>query len=441
MKILKFSAESIYGFLDVNINFNNDLTFLTGVNGSGKTTSLILMNSILSANFKDLSNIPFKNIILTVEHKKEKHEILCEREKDELRISISSIEEQLNIPFFDKESIDFILNRKNNDDYFENIKLKYSGHPVMEKLSTLPPITFLGLERRIESNDKDNSYYIERERMLSITETGRRRRTILKGSLGMSLMETELRIQDTYKRMRHFEDKQAIKLRNSILYSAFKYTSFDPNKFENANWKDSAHLLDRKNEIMEALSKIDVLDKRVTNEINHFFDRLDSLFRTLESKDGGLNIEWLTNQAQIERISELVDIIDDHKSKLDKHFSPINEFLEKINLFINDTDKNIVIDPVGHLVVVRPDGSKCTIEGLSSGERQILIIIAHAIFKKSPNSGSIFIIDEPELSLHMKWQEMFIDVVKSISPSTQFIMATHSPDIVGDYKNKCKGIR
>ncbi|WP_305419830.1 AAA family ATPase [Photobacterium leiognathi] len=441
MKILKFEAYSIYGFIDVDISFNDDLTLLTGVNGSGKTTSLNLISYMLSANIKELLNISFTYLSLVIEHQKEEYHISYKREKEALTISINGLNETLVIPFFYKDNVNFIISKNGNSDYFESIKLKYREHPIMERLLSFPSITFLGLERRIESVEKGNSYYSEREVMLRQKTIENKDRSLLRDSLGMSLMETELRLQEIYKRMRHFEDRQTIKLRNSILFSAFKYTSFNPEKFESENWKNSAHLLNRKNEIMEALSKIDVLDKKMINEINHFFDRLDSLFVSLDNKEGGLNIEWLTNQAQIERISELVDIIDDHKSKLDKHFYPINKFLEKINLFINDTNKNIIIDAVGQLVVVRPDGSKCTIEGLSSGERQILIIIAHAILNQSSNKDSVFIIDEPELSLHMKWQEMFIDIVKGISPRTQFIMATHSPDIVGDYKNKCKGIR
>ena len=48
----------------------------------------------------------------------------------------------------------------------------------------------------------------------------------------------------------------------------------------------------------------------------------------------------------------------------------------------------------------------------------------------------IFIVDEPELSLHLGWQEIFVRSITEASPKTQFILATHSPTIVGSVENE-----
>ena len=89
------------------------------------------------------------------------------------------------------------------------------------------------------------------------------------------------------------------------------------------------------------------------------------------------------------------------------------------------------------MVVRRPDGNECTIEGLSSGERQLLVIFAHSFF----NQNNIFIIDEPELSLHLGWQEKLAEAMFSANPYSQFILATHSPEIIAGNKNKAVGCR
>ncbi|MBK7680426.1 MAG: ATP-binding protein [Chitinophagaceae bacterium] len=62
------------------------------------------------------------------------------------------------------------------------------------------------------------------------------------------------------------------------------------------------------------------------------------------------------------------------------------------------------------------------------------------LFKISrQKSGTIFIIDEPELSLHPKWQEDFLAAVEALTPkNTQLIIATHSPIIVGNNADYCK---
>ena len=52
-----------------------------------------------------------------------------------------------------------------------------------------------------------------------------------------------------------------------------------------------------------------------------------------------------------------------------------------------------------------------------------------------PNN-SIILIDEPELSLHPKWQQRIIEVYKKIGENNQIILATHSPHILGSISNE-----
>ncbi|WP_368853758.1 AAA family ATPase [Vibrio parahaemolyticus] len=48
--------------------------------------------------------------------------------------------------------------------------------------------------------------------------------------------------------------------------------------------------------------------------------------------------------------------------------------------------------------------------------------------------------DEPEISLHIKWQDMFISALREINSDIQLILATHSPDIIGEYDDYCTSI-
>ncbi|HXD92844.1 MAG TPA: AAA family ATPase [Bacteroidia bacterium] len=73
---------------------------------------------------------------------------------------------------------------------------------------------------------------------------------------------------------------------------------------------------------------------------------------------------------------------------------------------------------------------------LSSGEQQLLILFSYVAFNRD---GRVFIIDEPELSLHIKWQEDFLTQLERITAkSTQLILATHSPILVSKKKDKAK---
>jgi len=79
-------------------------------------------------------------------------------------------------------------------------------------------------------------------------------------------------------------------------------------------------------------------------------------------------------------------------------------------------------------------GEEFDINDLSSGEKQ-LFLRTLSIKMLEPNN-SIILIDEPELSLHPKWQQRIIEVYKKIGENNQIIVATHSPHILGSVSNE-----
>lgn len=79
-------------------------------------------------------------------------------------------------------------------------------------------------------------------------------------------------------------------------------------------------------------------------------------------------------------------------------------------------------------------GDKFDINELSSGEKQ-LFLRTLAIKMLNPEN-SIILIDEPELSLHPRWQQRIVDVYRKIGKNNQIIIATHSPHILGSVKKE-----
>ena len=72
---------------------------------------------------------------------------------------------------------------------------------------------------------------------------------------------------------------------------------------------------------------------------------------------------------------------------------------------------------------------------LSSGEQHELVVMYDLLF--TVETGSLILIDEPELSLHVSWQREFISDLLEIRKlrNLQFIVATHSPQVIDDYWN------
>ncbi len=70
---------------------------------------------------------------------------------------------------------------------------------------------------------------------------------------------------------------------------------------------------------------------------------------------------------------------------------------------------------------------------LSSGEQHEIVLLYDLLFKVG--SGSVVLIDEPEISLHVAWQQEVLNDLKRISEiaNLQFIVATHSPQIMNGW--------
>lgn len=131
------------------------------------------------------------------------------------------------------------------------------------------------------------------------------------------------------------------------------------------------------------------------------------------------------------------------KIYFDDFFSKFNVFenlIVKLDLFTSIINgrlkfKQIEISREEGFIVKNQstgDGS-LLISKLSSGEKQEILLFFDLIF--NTNNDLLLLIDEPELSLHVSWQQKFLDdLLKVIQINNlQVIIATHSPQIIGSH--------
>lgn len=107
-------------------------------------------------------------------------------------------------------------------------------------------------------------------------------------------------------------------------------------------------------------------------------------------------------------------------------------------IFIN---KELTVSESGRIGIVMSNGTTLPIQRLSSGEKQILIMFYALLFHAEP--GSIVILDEPEISLHVSWQQKlgryFSDICRV--RNIQMIVATHSPQVIHDMWDDARELR
>jgi predicted ATP-binding protein involved in virulence len=112
----------------------------------------------------------------------------------------------------------------------------------------------------------------------------------------------------------------------------------------------------------------------------------------------------------------------------------INKRIEILFQLINecfaDTGKRIDIDRSNNRIVFHVENTVIGLERLSSGEKQMLLILFSVFLMEE--EPYILLMDEPEISLHIGWQQKLIDIIRQLNPNCQLIMATHSPSIFGE---------
>ncbi|MBR1682687.1 MAG: ATP-binding protein [Bacteroidaceae bacterium] len=73
-------------------------------------------------------------------------------------------------------------------------------------------------------------------------------------------------------------------------------------------------------------------------------------------------------------------------------------------------------------------GERITPYLLSSGEKQMLIILLTVLVED--RQPYVLLMDEPEISLHIEWQQRLLELITDLNPNAQVILTTHSPAVI-----------
>ena len=138
------------------------------------------------------------------------------------------------------------------------------------------------------------------------------------------------------------------------------------------------------------------------------------------------------NNVDPSRLEVLSVYAQDTKQKLhvfDHIYLKIDAFMTIANSRLRY--KRVSVSAEG-LKVVSWTGADLDLDLLSSGEQHELVILYELLFRTSKNS--LILIDEPELSLHVAWQEQFVRDLEKMAKISHFraLLATHSPEIIAD---------
>ncbi|MDP2367941.1 AAA family ATPase [Rhodoferax sp.] len=424
--MIKLNKLTFEGFRtpmhSASVEFSKDpVTVIFGDNGSGKTTYLRAINAFLSQDSAYLESISVQNIV-------------CDYLYDEINETVDE----------DGDVIDQVVVEVNLPGIVrvEKFDGKYDWSDFEQSPLIKTKSLSLGVERgvattqsRIDSDVILNYFLHPRNRnsfksVASLRESGIHElaedmaRYIRSWQVSSSRAKrSELKFDSAHINL------QNIKLENieQILLDHYKFAReiatkqiqdalFNTLAVEFSDRKDADDDVTRKEFVStlknNRLRLIEALSDNSKNEFKNF------IISKLENLEGELSYDLiydnklktlLWNMMRELRLEQLL-------------LRSVNLLTEKFNNYLIDNKKLQILNDK---VFVGVDGRELPVSDLSSGERHILTFLTLVLFQG--RQRNFLIIDEPEISLNIKWQRELLGLLHDLAPNTQIIVASHSP--------------
>lgn len=437
-KIEKISASGILHRYDYDIDFtkgNTNIKAIYAENGCGKTNLLRLVHCIISGSVKELQKIfsvhfqkveiKFFNGIINCANIGYKTYNIIALDKTKGRI----LNENISIG----DLKDF-----SNPELSNEIQDKYEN--IVANISYIigGQSTFLGTNRL---NDVDeNSRYASRFRIKpeGIDTTD------LEYSSSGSIIESVL-YELSNSLVRNVQRATIISRSGMGVYYQITKDIIGNNilsRADNPQWAKEV-ILDKIKEIDEKKGLVE--EYKLIN-----LDEFNSIKRIFKSKK-------IDDDQMVSLQPVLIPYFDSLKGRiedLEPAATLIESFIESINKMFRDKKieyslqggfniywnsslpyKDVESDPIERVRWRRLKRSMhINPARLSSGEKHLLLLLSKVIIS-STKGDSLLIIDEPEISLGIQWQRLFVKYVQECAyeSNLQIVMATHSPLILEDY--------
>lgn len=413
-RIDKVNIYEFWGNRTVTIDFFPDVNFFIGVNGSGKTTVINIIAAALTADFSTLDRLPFKkiNIELSEVGGRKKPYIEVEKLDNEdtpftsiiYRIKEKSSDKfkEYSLDEFEEEAF---IRKRVSPRQFRSFVRQRINRGILAKLEAIATVSWLSIHRSSKSLAEETSY--ESTVDLKLEE--------LSSDLGKYFSVLSAKVSDEIAEFqRNIISSLLTEQTESKVFSHVR--SFD---------------LDiEKQALYDIFDKLQIGGKGGKSKIDKHFQDVKRARLKLSDKSL-LDLNDLMTLVNSYRSHRIVDSWNDLLKRQADILRPKKIFVDVLNGLFQR--KKIYINDRNEIEAATDSGKILSVRGFSSGEKQLIIILGEALLQQE--SPWIYITDEPELSLHVKWQEKLIENLRRINPKAQIICATHSPDVVSTFSN------
>lgn len=461
MNITNFTIEGLHNSKDYELRFIENRLILVSDNGAGKTTIVNIFYYFLSKQWNKLLEYNFRKIKCIIndekiEFTKDFFQNLLQRDsKFKNRFSpstlnkLNQISDILNsVEFFNmsnkeieilsenfdipsrviKEYIFEVYEKKESIDNHNNIKsIESKLNSILKDIK----IIYLPTYRRIEKDLINILPHLERGIKEYEIQT---RRTSSKEENFLELVEFGMNdIQRKIERRcvdlkNYFYDKLNTNLIGSYLDDILNksYNNFDFKKISQIDEEALNYILKR-------------LDDSVISKNGK--DKLREFVQSLQFNYSNNNIEDKINAHFVWKLFQIYDFQQKEESDILNLIKICNDYLGndkelvynkdefKVEIILNqennykNTIRQLFLDPN---FIKEEKINRIEFKDLSSGEKQIISLFTHLVLS---DKDYFIIIDEPELSLSVPWQEKLLNNILELSKCRGLLAVTHSPFI------------
>jgi len=433
MGLIQLRVEGLFGEFthELKLNAEEGLSLVHGPNGVGKTTLLRIVDAFFNKRYPILRRIPFSTIIVTltdgdrmqVTRKTAADPSLHQvsrnilefislplhgsshtwvfRTGSEPELPLAMVEEYIQeltrigahewLDSSSGEALDF---DQAVDKYFD--RLPIVNHPTQKVPDWLAEFT-----------DRVPVFFIEAQRLQTFASArGNRFRLHREGTLQVPTVTVHAEeLAETIKRT----------LANYGDYSQSLDSTFPTRLLERG---DKPHVIEDQAEIRHRyLQQGERRNRYVRAGLLDAGDVLTLPDRELDDSERRVLGTYMDD------VEKKLQVLEDLADKLELFLSIVNGKFRR---------KTLTVDRENGFRVSIPDGGRLELASLSSGEQQEIVLAYGLLFREKP--GTLILLDEPELSLHVSWQLDLIPDLLKIAELTdlEFLVATHSPQVIGE---------
>ncbi|HEY3295042.1 MAG TPA: AAA family ATPase [bacterium] len=424
--ISSFRIEGFWGSKIVECDLKPHINIFIGRNGSGKTTLMNLLSSVLQVDFRALADHDFTSIEVrladgTHKRKLRVEKILSQQKGyDTIKYRVGSRRFDLELSPRNLEARRYVSHSLSALNQFHQRCLE-----VRTAMAQLVKVSSVTVHRQAFRKDEDD-------------EDARSRLAGAKPPIDRRLDQITDKLTRYQLQLAERASVVSTEFQHKILLSVLYMKDFDRFDVKSAQQAAVSEAL-----LTTAYQQLNYFDDSVRKRIKEHVKVLSRCISDLKEldKQDKVSIDTIMPLPLIKRTQQIVDLSLDAQSKKNDIFKNLNLFFSILHEFIDD--KKIGLSSEGLLnVVLKPQGKSAeelaaadpaTIEigDLSSGEKQLMVLLAETLLQEEV--PFIFLADEPELSLHIRWQEQILDAIHRLNPSAQIIVATHAPEITSQH--------